>query len=115
MSDLAKQAPKPASSRGKLRMEIYRIDLIQVSSISQKEQTFNASLFVQACLPGANKDATLKKTDAAFPLDMYGRPVSLTFKGNEKYKTPIGASLTVFVVTLLLTYALFNCLKLDRL
>ena len=74
MSDLAKQAPKPASSRGKLRMEIYRIDLIQVSSISQKEQTFNASLFVQACLPGANKDATLKKTDAAFPLDMYGRP-----------------------------------------
>ena len=46
---------------------------------------------------------------------MYGRPVSLTFKGNEKYKTPIGASLTVFVVTLLLTYALFNCLKLDRL
>ena len=74
MSDLAKKAPKPKGGRGKLRMEIFRVDLTQLSSISQKDQTFNASLFVQACLPGGNKDVTLKKTDEGFPLDTYGRP-----------------------------------------
>ena len=61
MSDLAKKAPKMMTGRGKLRMEIFRVDLTQLSQISQKDQTFNASLFVQACLPGGNKDETLKK------------------------------------------------------
>ena len=56
-----------------------------------------------------------KKSNRCKNFDMYGRPVSLTFKGNEKYKTPIGAVLTIFVVSLLLTYALFNSLKLDNL
>ena len=74
MSDLAKQAPKPKQGRGKLRMEIFRVDLTQLSSISQKDQTFNAAVFVQACLPGGNKDMALKKSDDTFPLDMYGRP-----------------------------------------
>ena len=74
MSDLAKKAPKMMTGRGKLRMEIFRVDLTQLSQISQKDQTFNASLFVQACLPGGNKDETLKKKDEGFPLDMYGRP-----------------------------------------
>lgn len=74
MSDLAKKAPKPKTGRGPLSMEVVRVDLTQLSTISQKDQTFNASLFVQACLPGGNKDDGLRKKDEAFPVDMYGRP-----------------------------------------
>ena len=48
-------------------------------------------------------------------LDIYGRPVQLTFHGQEKIKTPIGACLTVIIVVVLLLFAVSNTLKIGRL
>ena len=53
--------------------------------------------------------------DKCLTLDMYGRPVSLTFHGKEKFKTTVGACLTISVVTILGMFTLFNMLKLNKL
>lgn len=47
--------------------------------------------------------------------DMYGRPVSLTFHGQEKFKTPIGASLTILVISALLAFTISYSLNLATL
>ena len=55
MAQLRSRAPEPA--RGGLarqRIEIVRVDVVQVSAIDQRNQSFRASLNVQACLPGGN-------------------------------------------------------------
>lgn len=46
---------------------------------------------------------------------MYGRPVSLTFHGQEKFKTPIGAILTVLVISALLAFTASSGLNLAQL
>ena len=43
---------------------------------------------------------------------MYGRPVSLTFHGQEKFKTPIGAILTIMVMSVLLGFTISSSLNL---
>ena len=37
--------------------------------------------------------------------DMYGKPVSLTFQGREKFQTSFGATITVIVTILVVTFA----------
>ena len=55
------------------------------------------------------------KSNRCTSLDIYGRPVQLTFHGQEKIKTPIGACLTFFIFSVMLIFALSNSLKLDTL
>jgi hypothetical protein len=45
-------------------------------------------------------------------LDYFGRPVSLTFKGEDKFKTPIGAITTVICGILILAYCIFRFLPI---
>ena len=81
----ALKARAPVAARGSLvkqRIEIARVDLLQICAIDQRNQSFRASLFVQACLPGGNCDEALRRPDEAFPLDMYGRP---TFKPSASW------------------------------
>ena len=44
--------------------------------------------------------------------DVYGKPVSLTFKGNDKYRTVPGVIITVFVGIFVLLYASFTATHL---
>ena len=46
-------------------------------------------------------------------LDMYGRPVQLTFKGNDKFRTRFGAIITILVGLLIGAFTLFNVLKVS--
>ena len=48
-------------------------------------------------------------------LDLYGKPVSLTFLGKEKYKTIIGACFSISVATILIIFTIFNAAKLNQL
>ena len=48
--------------------------------------------------------------------DMYGRQVALTFQGNDKFRTKIGAFTTLFVVLALVAFATYRLLdNKDRL
>lgn len=48
-------------------------------------------------------------------LDIYGQPVALTFRGHGKFKTPIGAILTITVGVILIMFGSFNLLKMNKL
>ena len=64
----------------------------------------------------ANRKRKFKEGDVrgkCLSLDMYGRPVALTFQGNEKFRTPIGASMTIAVLIILVCYAMFNFAKVN--
>ncbi len=61
-----------------------------------------------------NQTSIYRAQNRCLRLDMYGRPVSLTFHGQEKFKTPIGSILTVTVITVLITFTLFKCLDLNN-
>ena len=45
-------------------------------------------------------------------LDLFGQPVQLTFKGDNKFRTPFGAFLTITMVILLTSYILFEALDM---
>ena len=45
-------------------------------------------------------------------LDMFAHPVYLTFQGSDKFKTSIGAFLTIFCLTLVMLYSGFRFLPL---
>ena len=48
-------------------------------------------------------------------LDLYGKPVQLTFLGKAKYKTIIGAVFSISVVIVLFLFTIFNAAKLNQL
>ena len=39
-------------------------------------------------------------------LDAYGKPVSLTFRGKDRIKTPIGAAITIFIALFLFVFGI---------
>ena len=45
---------------------------------------------------------------------MYGKPVSLTFQGNDKFRTTFGATVTVIVSIFLISFGLFTFLNILR-
>ena len=47
-------------------------------------------------------------------LDVYGKPVLLTFQGNEKFRTAIGGCVTLTVGFILLSFATFNAVKINQ-
>ena len=51
-----------------------------------------------------------KFTKYCVNLDLYGKPVSLTFQGKEKYKTTFGAMLTLLVSIFLIGFGTFRFL-----
>ena len=38
-------------------------------------------------------------------IDMFGQPISLTWNGEEEYKTSLGAALSTILIILLLAYS----------
>lgn len=46
-------------------------------------------------------------------LDVYGKPVQLTFMGKEKFKTNIGACISITVAVILLLFTIFNLAKIN--
>ena len=48
------------------------------------------------------------KHDKCTNFDVYGKPISLTFQGNDKFKTRIGATMTFLVFFLLLSFGMFR-------
>ena len=40
--------------------------------------------------------------------DLYGKPISLTFQGNDKFRTTFGATVTIIVTMLLLGFGTFR-------
>ena len=46
-------------------------------------------------------------------LDIYGKPVRLTFKGADSYKTQVGATVTVLAALTIISFALWSLLSAD--
>lgn len=67
-------------------------------------------------MPSGRKKSSGKTTcNRFYNLDMYGRPVSLTFHGEEKFKTPVGVVLTISLVLFLCLFIAYNLAKLNQL
>jgi len=47
-------------------------------------------------------------TDTLITFDFFAKPVNLTFQGQDKFKTPIGAIFTFFCSMLVLAYGVFR-------
>lgn len=47
-------------------------------------------------------------------LDVYGKPVSLTFQGDEKFRTSCGGCVTLTVGLILVLFGSFNAIKLNQ-
>ena len=47
-------------------------------------------------------------TQKCLSLDLYGKPVALTFQGRDKYRTKVGALITLFVLVFLLSFGLYR-------
>ena len=45
-------------------------------------------------------------TSRLLSLDLYGKPVSLTFRGQDKIKTPFGATITILLSIFLFIFGL---------
>lgn len=41
-------------------------------------------------------------------MDIYGEPISLTYKGQSTYKTRLGATFTLILFTVLISYSLYR-------
>jgi len=65
-----------------VQLEITRCDVLQVSNIELKRQTFDMDLFVQATFVGGAKDEHLRRPSAAWPIDAWGRP---TFRPSAEW------------------------------
>ena len=50
--------------------------------------------------------------DKCLTFDLYGKPVSLTFQGSDKYRTRIGAVITVIVSIMLISFGVFRFLSM---
>ena len=50
--------------------------------------------------------------DKCLDLDIYGRPVRLTFHGHDKFRTKFGAACTVFTGCFVLCYAAFKAMQM---
>ena len=72
----AQQERKPRSiyPRRELRLDVLRVDLLNVSSIDEIRQTFHARLYVQCAFRGGARDAALSSASADFPVDEHGTP-----------------------------------------
>ena len=67
-------------------------------------------------MPSTGKKSQGKNTCSKISkFDMYGRPVSLTFHGSEKFRTPVGAILTIILVVILAMFSAANLAKLNKL
>ena len=49
--------------------------------------------------------------DKFLNFDLYGKPVSLTFQGNEKFRTSVGAVITIMVSIFLIGFGAFRWLS----
>lgn len=47
-------------------------------------------------------------------LDFFGQTVNLTWNGEEKFKTTFGASVTIFLLTVLIAFSLVNIADLFK-
>ena len=54
-------------------------------------------------------DAQMKNTFLNF--DLYGKPISLTFQGRDKYRTPVGATITLLVSVFLIGFGIIRWLS----
>ena len=59
-------------------------------------------LFAQRKLK--KKDNTI--SNRLLSLDLYGKPVTLTFEGEDKIKTPFGATITIFLSIFLFAFGI---------
>ena len=50
----------------------------------------------------------LHASDRCTSFDLYGKPISLTFQGNDKFKTRVGATITILVSIFLIGFGAFR-------
>jgi len=64
----------PAVEQRTVEIEFSRIDVLQLSHISQKSQSFGLEIFLQCTIVGGANDPDLSSDSDAFPVDIAGRP-----------------------------------------
>lgn len=82
LNNVAKAQLPPMLKPRNLLLEISRVDILQLSRISQKNMEFDMELFVQCTFRDGAKDEDLTSDSEAFPLDVCGRP---TFRPSAKW------------------------------
>ena len=92
LSGPAKTLLAPAERRV-VRMQFTRIDVLQMSNISQKTQSFDVELFLQATIVNGSEDPDLAASNDGFPVNAAGkptfRPSAKWFLGQADFQTPI--------------------------
>ena len=72
----------PAPMKTRRTLTIKRVDVQQLSKISQKEMCFDIDMFIQLEFVNGAKDPDLSSPSDAFPVDVLGRP---TFRPSAKW------------------------------
>jgi len=72
----------PALPKRRVELHISRLDVLQVSKIDQKSQSFEVELFLQGTFINGHHDEALRSGAEAFPVDVCGRP---TFRPSAKW------------------------------
>ena len=57
---------------------------------------------------GEKWKSSRQKRDRCLSFDVYGKPVSLTFHGSDKFKTRVGAIITIMAVVFVLSFGAFR-------
>ena len=61
----------------------------------------------------AENTTTRKACHSCRYLDLYGEPVQLTFKQQSKYKTTIGATISIFCISMMICFFIVRTQKLN--
>ena len=60
------------------------------------------------------KSNDLQMKNCFLNFDLYGKPISLTFKGQEKFRTPFGAAITIFVSLVLIGFGAIRAIRATK-